>query len=144
MDTVLQATRQIEKLFHHSPAEGQTDISLALMSAFDSIRAARGRDPYLARATVVLITDGEDRVDMELIRRTRAPMDSLDIALSFVSLGEENPDLKALVEEQRARGGRAFYHHLSDREIQWARTAFDSPWRTLLPRDVPVLSLIHI
>ncbi|MBM7117519.1 vWA domain-containing protein [Archangium primigenium] len=138
VDTVLQATRQIEKLFHHSPAEGQTDISLALMSAFDSIRAARGRDPYLARATVVLITDGEDRVDMELIRRTRAPMDSLDIALSFVSLGEENPDLKALVEEQRARGGRAFYHHLSDREIQWARTAFDSPWRTLLPRDVPV------
>ena len=138
VDTALQATRQIEKLFHHSPAEGQTDISLALMSAFDSIRAARGRDPYLARATVVLITDGEDRVDMELIRRTRAPMDSLDIALSFVSLGEENPDLKSLVEEQRARGGRAFYHHLSDREIQWARTEFDSPWRTLLPRDVPV------
>ncbi|WNG16259.1 VWA domain-containing protein [Cystobacter fuscus] len=138
VDTAREATRQIEKLFRHSPAEGQTDITLALMSAFDSIRAARGRDPYLARATVVIITDGEDRVDLELIRRTRAPMDSLDIALSFVSLGEENPDLKLLVQEQSARGGRAFYHHLSDREIQWARTEFDSPWRTLLPRDVPV------
>jgi hypothetical protein len=138
VDTAREATRQIEKLFHRSPAEGQTDITLALMSAFDSIRAARGRDPYLARATVVLITDGEDRVDLELIRRTRAPVDSLDIALSFVSLGEENPDLFALVQEQRARGGRAFYHHLSDQEIQWARTEFDSPWRTLLPRDVPV------
>ncbi|MFY0575356.1 hypothetical protein ACN28S_14195 [Cystobacter fuscus] len=138
VDTAREATRQIEKLFRHSPAEGQTDITLALMSAFDSIRAARGRDPYLARATVVIITDGEDRVDLELIRRTRAPMDSLDIALSFVSLGEENPDLKSLVQEQSARGGRAFYHHLSDREIQWARTEFDSPWRTLLPRDVPV------
>ena len=138
VDTAREATRQIEKLFRHSPAEGQTDITLALMSAFDSIRAARGRDPYLARATVVLITDGEDRVDLELIRRTRAPMDALDIALSFISLGEENPDLKSLVQEQRARGGRAFYHHLSDQEIQWARTEFDSPWRTLLPRDVPV------
>jgi hypothetical protein len=138
VDTAREATRQIEKLFRDSPAEGQTDISLALMSAFESIRAAQGRDPYLARATVVLITDGEDRVDLELIRRTRAPMDALDIALSFISLGEENPDLKSLVQEQRARGGRAFYHHLSDQEIQWARTEFDSPWRTLLPRDVPV------
>ncbi|WP_257460899.1 vWA domain-containing protein [Archangium lipolyticum] len=138
VDTAREATRQIEKLFRDSPAEGQTDITLALMSAFDSIRAARGRDPYLARATVVLITDGEDRVDLDLIRRTRAPMDALDISLSFISLGEENPDLKSLVQEQRGRGGRAFYHHLSDQEIQWARTEFDSPWRTLLPRDVPV------
>ncbi|HEY0092966.1 MAG TPA: vWA domain-containing protein, partial [Archangium sp.] len=138
VDTAREATRQIEKLFRDSPAEGQTDISLALMSAFESIRAAQGRDPYLARATVVLITDGEDRVDLELIRRTRAPMDALDISLSFISLGEENPDLKSLVMEQRSRGGRAFYHHLSDQEIQWARTEFDSPWRTLLPQDVPV------
>ncbi|MFL5347981.1 MAG: vWA domain-containing protein [Hyalangium sp.] len=137
VDTAAEATRQIEKLFRQSPAEGQTDITLALMAAFDSIRAAQGRDPYLARATVVLITDGEDRVDMELIRRTRAPMDSLTIALSFISLGEENTDLKSLVQEQRSQGGRAFYHHLSDEEIQWARTEFDAPWRTLLPHDAP-------
>ena len=137
VDAAVEATRQIERLFRESPAEGQTDITLALMSAFDSIRAAQGRDPYLARATVVLITDGEDRVDLELIRRTRAPMGALDIALSFISLGEENPDLHMLVKEQRAARGRAFYHHLSDEEIQWARTEFDTPWRTLLPRDVP-------
>ncbi|TSC24515.1 vWA domain-containing protein [Corallococcus sp. Z5C101001] len=137
VDTAAEATRQIEKLFRDSPAEGQTDISLALLSAFDSIRAAQGRDPYLARATVVLITDGEDRVDLDLIRRTRAPMGALDISLSFISLGEENADLKSLVLEQRAAGGRAFYHPLSDEEIRWARTEFDTPWRTLLPRDVP-------
>jgi len=137
VDTAAEATRQIERLFRDSPAEGQTDISLALMSAFDSIRAAQGRDPYLARATVVLITDGEDRVELDLIRRTRAPMGALDIALSFISLGEENPDLRSLVREQRASGVRAFYHHLSDEEIQWARTEFDTPWRTLLPQDVP-------
>ena len=62
---------------------------------------------------------------------------SLDISLSFISLGEENPDLKSLVAEQRKSGGRAFYHHLSDREISAARTEFDVAPRTILPRELP-------
>lgn len=136
VDSGAEATRHIETLFRSSPAEGQTDITLALMSAFDSIRLAQGRDPYLARATVVLVTDGEDGVDLELIRKTRKPFAGLEFALSFISLGEENPDLKSLVQEQRQAGGRAFYHHLSDAEIALARTDFDSAWRTLLPADV--------
>ncbi len=134
------ASRHIDKLFRESPAEGQTDISLALVSAFDSIGRARGEDPYLARATVVLVTDGEDGVELELIRKTRRPYEGLEIALSFISLGEENPDLRSLVVEQRDAGGRAFYHHVSDAEIQLARTDFDSAWRTLLPADVAVTS----
>lgn len=136
VDSGQEATRQIEALFRTSPAEGQTDITLALMSAFDSIRLAQGRDPYLARATVVLVTDGEDGVDLELIRKTRKPFEGLEFALSFISLGEENPDLKSLIVEQREEGSRAFYHHLSDQEIKLARTDFDSAWRTLLPADV--------
>ncbi len=134
------ASRHIDKLFRESPAEGQTDISLALVSAFDSIGRASGEDPYLARATVVLVTDGEDGVDLELIRKTRKPYEGLEIALSFISLGEENPDLRSLIIEQRDAGGRAFYHHVSDAEIQLARTDFDSAWRTLLPADVAVTS----
>lgn len=134
------ASRHIDKLFRESPAEGQTDISLALVSAFDSIGRASGEDPYLARATVVLVTDGEDGVDLELIRKTRRPYEGLEIALSFISLGEENPDLRSLIIEQRDAGGRAFYHHVSDAEIQLARTDFDSAWRTLLPADVAVTS----
>ena len=140
VDTGDLASHHIERLFRDSPAEGQTDISLALVSAFDSIGRARGADPYLARATVVLVTDGEDGVDLELIRRTRRPYEGLEIALSFISLGEENPDLRSLVIEQRDAGGRAFYHHVSDSEIQLARTDFDSAWRTLLPADVAVTS----
>lgn len=137
VDSAAEATRQIEKLFRSSLAAGQTDITLALISAFDSIRSAQGTDPYLARATVVLVTDGEDAVDLEMVRKTKRPLEGLDIALSFISLGEENPDLKALVLEQRQTGARAFYHHLSDPEIATARTEFDSTWRTLLPADVP-------
>lgn len=138
IDSGAEAGRQIEKLFKDSPAEGQTDISLALMAAFDSIGKAQGRDPYLSRATVVLVTDGEDGVDLELIRKTKKPYEGLEIDLSFISLGEENPDLKSLVLEQRQGGGRAFYHHLSDAEIQLARTEFDSAWRTLLPAEAPL------
>ncbi len=138
VDTGDEAARQIDKLFHESPAEGQTDISLAVMGAFDSIGRAQGRDPYLARATVVLVTDGEDGVDLELLRKTRRPYGGLEISMSFISLGEENPDLKSLVLEQREAGARAFYHHVSDAEIRLARTEFDSAWRTLLPPDAPV------
>jgi hypothetical protein len=138
VDTAAEATRQIRRLFDDSPADGQTDIGLALMAAFDSIRAAQGRDPYLARATVVLVTDGEDRVDLEFLRKMRAPMGLLDISLSFISLGWENRDLKSLVDEQREQGGRAFYVHLADEEIAGARTDFDSRWRTVLPDDVPI------
>lgn len=136
VDNAGDATEQLQKLFGHSPAEGQTDITLALVSAFQQIRAARGNDPYLERATVVLITDGEDRVDKEQIRREREPVSNVSIQLSFISLGDENSDLKSLVDEQRGRGGRAFYHHLSDREIASARTEFDTSFRTLLPRDL--------
>ncbi len=140
VDSATDASRHIEQLFHSSPAEGQTDISLALMSAFDSIRNAQGHDPYLSRATVVLVTDGEDGIDLDLIRRAKKPFEGLDISLSFISLGEENADLKSLVVDQRASGIRAFYHHLSDPEIALVRTEFDSAWRTLLPPDVDVTS----
>jgi len=136
VDNAHAANRHLRRLFQESPAEGQTDITLALTAAFDSIRTARGTDPYLARATVVLVTDGEDRVELELLRKERAPMDGLHIALSFISLGEENPDLRALAEEERSAGVRAFYHHLSDAEIASAPTDFDARFRTLLPQEV--------
>jgi hypothetical protein len=135
VDNAPEARRQIQKLFDYSPARGQTDITLALIAAFDAIHAARGKDPYLGRATVVLITDGEDRVDLEVIRNTRT-LAGVSIALSFISLGDENPDLRTLVEEQRSKGERAFYHHLLDAEIASAPTDFDRGFRTLVPAEV--------
>jgi Mg-chelatase subunit ChlD len=138
VETAEQAAEEIERLFRESPAEGQTQITYALVEAFEQIRAAAGSDPYLSRATVVLVTDGEDRVEMDVLRKAQAPVGGLQIALSFISLGEENRDLKSLVMEQRARGSRAFYHHLYDRELASARTEFDARFRTLLPADMEV------
>lgn len=138
VDGPSKAAEEIERLFRESPAEGQTQITYALVEAFDQIRAAAGSDPYLARATVVLVTDGEDRVDLEVLKKAQAPVGGLNIALSFISLGEENKDLKSLVLDQRARGSRAFYHHLYDRELAAARTEFDAHFRTLLPSDMEI------
>jgi hypothetical protein len=126
----------MQTLFQRSLAHGQTDITGALQFAFNSIRAARGRDPHLERAKVVLITDGEDRVRLEEVRQARAGAQVARIALSFISLGEENPDLRALAEEQRRQGERAFFYHLTDYEIGAVRTEFDRRFRTLLPPDV--------
>ncbi len=123
----------VQELFRSSPAEGQTDITYALESAFLAIRDARGRDPELGRATVVLITDGEDHVDLERIREARAPVGEVEITLNFISLGRENRDLKQLVVEQREAGKRAFYYHLSDREVSGVRSDFDAGQGTLLP-----------
>jgi Mg-chelatase subunit ChlD len=138
IDSGALAAKHIATLIKESPASGQTDITYAAVSAFDSIRKAQGVDPYLAKATIVLVTDGEDAVDLDMIRKVQEPFASLQVSLSFISLGEENPDLKNLVLEQREKGKRAFYHHLSDAEISLIPSEFDSAFRTLIPMDVDV------
>ena len=136
VDDAADASREMSSLLEATRAVGKTDITLALETAFREVRAARGRDPFLARATVVLVTDGEDRVDLDRIRAARKPVEDVEIVLSLIALGAENTDLRGLVEEQRALGARAFYHHLSDGEISTVRTSFETRFRTLLPRNV--------
>lgn len=127
------ALKVVAALFERSPAQGRTDITFALESAYGAIRDARGHDQDLGRATVVLVTDGEDRVDPERLRAAQAPFGEIDITLNFISLGRENRDLKELVLEQREKGRRAFYYHLTDAEIAGIRGDFDCTIRTLLP-----------
>ncbi|MBI5548781.1 MAG: VWA domain-containing protein, partial [Deltaproteobacteria bacterium] len=136
VDSPAQAVEQIEKLFGRS--RGETDITLALLSAFAAIRDARGRNPELGRATVVLVTDGQDRVDAEAIEAARTPVGELEITLSFIALGRENRDLRELVLQQREAGKRAFYYFLDDEEVAGARGLFDTGPRTLLPEKAQV------
>lgn len=140
VDDPESALAAVQRLLDHSPAEGGTDITLALEAAFQAVHTAQGSDPHLARASVVLVTDGMDAVDPERIEAARAPVHGLEVTLSFLSLGEENAALKHLVEKQRANGRRAFYYHLSDEEISAGTTAYDTGRRTLLPeRAQPAL-----
>jgi Mg-chelatase subunit ChlD len=133
VDDGTTALRHVDRLLASTPASGRTDINLALLAAFDAIVQARGRDPALARASVVLITDGEDAIDPDLILRAREPLRTLSISLSLVSLGQENPALRRLAQSQQRQRQRAFYLHLSDADLRWASDAFSAPVRSLAP-----------
>lgn len=94
---------------------GGTDIEGALRDSFELVGAAQKRgDAELSRAQIVLVTDGEDSVSAERVLAAREALGALPIGVSVIALGEENPALRALVAHQRARGERAFYHHLDD------------------------------
>ncbi len=97
--------------------KGGTNIEGALVSSLELIRDKKKEDPDLARAGVVLVTDGNAPVDPEVVRAAREDAGDVAITISVIALGEENPVLRDLVARQRARGERAFYHHVGDDEL---------------------------
>lgn len=114
---------------------GGTNIQLALIASFEQIREARRSDPDLARAQIVLVTDGEAPVDEEALHEAREGLGDLPIGVSVIALGEENHALRALVARQRAQGERAFYHFIDDEALaRYCNGQLD---------DGPVLHLPH-
>jgi uncharacterized protein with von Willebrand factor type A (vWA) domain len=98
-----------------TPRRGGTNIEQALESSFEVIRnAARGADIELARAQIVLITDGKAEVRDEVVRAAREMVGEIPVAVSVIALGEENEALRRLVARQRANGERAYYHFIDD------------------------------
>jgi hypothetical protein len=97
---------------------GGTDIQSALVSSFELIRDAKKGDPDLARASIVLVTDGQAPIDAEILRKAREEAAGVAIGVSVIALGEENAVLRELVARQRARGERAFYHHVGDARLE--------------------------
>jgi hypothetical protein len=95
---------------------GGTNIAGALLGSFETLREAqkKSENGELARAQIVLITDGEAPVDEQAITRARESVGALPIGVSIIALGEENPALRALAERQRERGERVFYQFLND------------------------------
>lgn len=94
---------------------GGTDIQAALLAAFDVVNRARESDRDLAKAQVVLVTDGNAPVDEATVVAARElASDKLTLGVSVVALGTENPALRQLVAHQRAKGERAFYHYVDD------------------------------
>lgn len=100
-----------------TPRHGGTDIEAALLASFAQIREAREGDRDLARAQIVLVTDGEAAVDEAVILAAREKEGDFPIGVSVIALGEENPVLRRLVARQRARGEPAFYHFVSDSDL---------------------------
>lgn len=101
-----------------TPRKGGTDIEGALLASFELIREARASDPDLARAQVVLVTDGDAPVREEVLQREREKVGDMPVGVSVIALGEENRSLRGLVARQRARGERAFYHFMDDAALR--------------------------
>lgn len=117
VESVAQAKEAIRDVVGNDRTGG-TDIQLALLSCIQQIAEARAVDPELARAQIVLVTDGESPVDEEVLVRARDAIKGVPIGVSVIALGEENPALRGLVARQRAKGESAFYHYLDDSDLE--------------------------
>ncbi|MEM9453572.1 MAG: vWA domain-containing protein [Myxococcota bacterium] len=107
---VLEAIREVTS----TPRSGGTDIEGALLSSLELIAQAQKSDSELARAQIVLVTDGVATVSEAKISRARRALGDLPVGVSVIALGEENEALRGVVARQRARHERAFYHFLPD------------------------------
>ena len=130
VDSIDAAKRALEDVCE-TVRSGGTDIQGALLAAFETVAKARADDADLARAQVVLVTDGEAAVDEATIVAARE-MASADVPLgvSVVALGAENGALRGIVARQRAKGERAFYHFVDDETL---RAMADGSLDTALP-----------
>jgi hypothetical protein len=97
-----------------TPRIGGTDIEAALLSSIEQVQQAKEEDAELARAQIVMVTDGEAEVSEQRIKDAQAKLGDLPVGISIIALGEQNRALRELVSKQRQRGEGAFYHFLPD------------------------------
>lgn len=132
VETAEAARAWISRLVGGGPCTGMTELSAALAGAAQWLHQAR-RDPALASALLVVVTDGEDAVDVGRIEAAWAPLRGLPVSLRVVCLGDENPWLKGWVARQRAAGVDAGWLHLDDPSLAGMPIDFDFRPPTLLP-----------
>ncbi len=96
---------------------GGTDIQRALLATLDDIRVAREGDDALARAQIVLVTDGVAPIDRDAVLSARAAVGEIPVGISIIALGQENQALRDLAAHQRSRGEAVFYQYIPDDEL---------------------------
>lgn len=98
---------------------GGTDIEGALLGSFETLKQAQASaDSELARAQIILITDGESPIDEAAITTAKEQVGAVPVGVSIIALGQENPALRTFARNQRDRGQRVFYQHLDDALLQ--------------------------
>ncbi len=132
IETAESARAWIGRLLGGGPSAGMTELSAALAGAARWLHEAR-RDPALASALLVVVTDGEDAMDLERIDAAWSALRGLPVSLRVVCLGDENPWLKGWVARLRASGRDAGWLHLDDASLAGMPVDFDFRPATLLP-----------
>ncbi|MGZ6098208.1 MAG: hypothetical protein ACXWLL_07430 [Myxococcaceae bacterium] len=132
IETADSARAWIGRLLGGGPSAGMTELSAALAGAARWLHEAR-RDPALASALLVVVTDGEDAIDLERIDAAWSALRGLPVSLRVVCLGDENPWLKGWVARLRSSGRDAGWLHLDDASLAGMPVDFDFRPATLLP-----------
>jgi hypothetical protein len=137
-DSALTAIESVLAAVH----SGGTDIEGALLASLRQIGAAQQKDPDLASAQIVLVTDGEAAVDADRIQAARSSLGALPVGVSIIALGEENTALRRLASLQRKRGERVFYQFVADSELEAIVQGRNAGLPLHLPRE-PDLSTLR-
>ncbi len=116
-DTPARALEAI-RLVLGTPRNGGTDIEAALVASLEQVRKAQIEDPDLARAQIVMVTDGDAYVSEQHVDEVQSTLGGLPVGISIIALGEQNKALRTLVAKQRQLGKPTFYHFLPDRYLQ--------------------------
>ena len=132
VETAEAARAWMGRLLEGGPCSGMTELSAALAGVAGWLHESR-RDPALASALLVVVTDGEDAVEVARIDAAWAVLRTLPVSLRVVCLGDENPWLKGWVARLRASGRDAGWLHLDDASLAGMPIDFDFRPPTLLP-----------
>lgn len=96
---------------------GGTDIQAAILRSIEQIRTAQEKGTPLARANIVLVTDGEAPINEDEIVARLDSLGDLRTGISIIALGVENPSLRNLAAHQKSAGRRVFYQYMDDATI---------------------------
>lgn len=114
VSTAAQAIEAVERVVSEV-RHGGTDIERALLGSFETLKQAQqSADSELARAQIILITDGESPIDEMAVMAAHEQIGALSVGVSIIALGQENPALRSFARSQRECGERVFYQHLDD------------------------------
>ncbi len=100
---------------------GGTNITAALNQAFALIADAQNRngDP-LASANIILMTDGDDSVDIEALEAARGAIDrATPLQMMFIAINKTNPSLRNFaIESDKINVKRGFYEEFDSQKIR--------------------------
>ncbi len=102
ISSVAQAQEHFDRQRTPFGSGGGTSITAALVAVYEKIAQHQKEGGELDRANILLITDGEDTLDHKQIDEARTKVDpSVEIVLNSITMGEENKDLKNMVQRNR-------------------------------------------
>lgn len=118
----------LQRISYKSSGNGGTEIEPVLMDFYDKVALAHQVDrqksgaalAVLKKANLVLFSDGGANVDYDRVKQRQEKVmadTGLDLHLSFVAIGAENPTLKSLAQNLGHKKGKSTYYFIDDAEM---------------------------